>query len=255
MPEEPELNQPTACDIVAFMAHPDDADLQCGGTLALAVARGWSAGVVDFSRGELASRGTPEERAVEAQAAARELGLSCRVNLALADGHLEDRQECRKEVVRLLRLMRPTVVIAPALSDHHPDPMAVAAVVDRSFYLSGIAKYLPDHEPWRPNTLLHTMGTRPGIPSLVVDITEVYPARKKAIDCYRSQFHQPGSNEPQTRISHPEFNEWVDGALRHYGFMIGASYGEAFTSAMPVPVSDPVEQYSVVPWKILHEEI
>ena len=72
---------------------------------------------------------------------------------------------------------------------------------------------------------------------------------------YRSQFHQPGSNEPQTRISHPEFNEWVDGALRHYGFMIGASYGEAFTSAMPVPVSDPVEQYSVVPWKILHEEI
>lgn len=254
MPDDSELNQPAQCDIVAFMAHPDDAELQCGGTLALAVARGSSAGVVDFSRGELATRGTPEERAVEAKAAARELGLSCRINLSLPDGHLEDREEYRKEVVRLIRLMRPKVVIAPALADHHPDHMAVAAVLDRSFYLSGIAKYLPELEPWRPNTLLHTMGTRPGIPSLVVDISEVYPARKKAIDCYRSQFHQPESDEAQTRISHPEFNDWVDGSLRHYGFMIGASYGEAFTSAMPVPVSNPVQQYSVVPWKTLHKE-
>ena len=179
MPEESLLDQPTECDIVAFMAHPDDAELQCGGTLALAAATGSRAGVVDFSRGELATRGSPEERAAEAEAAAGELGLRCRINLGLPDGHLEDREEYRKEVVRLIRLMRPKVIIAPALADHHPDHMAVATIVDRSFYLSGIAKYLPELEPWRPNTLLHTMGTRPAVPSLVVDISKVYETRKK----------------------------------------------------------------------------
>ena len=96
MPEDSELNQPAQCDIVAFVAHPDDAELQCGGTLALAASRGSSAGVVDFSRGELATRGTPEERSVEAEAAARELGLSCRINLSLPDGHLQDCEEYRK---------------------------------------------------------------------------------------------------------------------------------------------------------------
>ncbi len=254
MPEESLLDQPTECDIVAFMAHPDDAELQCGGTLALATATGSRAGVVDFSRGELATRGSPEERAAEAEAAAKELGLRCRINLDLPDGRLEDREEYRKEIVRLIRLMRPKVVIAPALADHHPDHMAVAAIVDRSFYLSGIAKYLPEIEPWRPNTLLHTMGTRPAVPSLVVDISEVYETRKKAIACYGSQFYREDSREPQTRISHPEFNNWVEGGLRHFGFFIGASYGEGFTSALPVPVRDPVKQYSVVPWKTLQRE-
>jgi bacillithiol biosynthesis deacetylase BshB1 len=252
--EGPLLNEAVECDIVAFMAHPDDAELQCGGTLALAVARGSRAAVVDFSRGELATRGTPEQRDREAEAAARELGLCCRVNLGLPDGHIEDTHAARKEVVRLLRIMRPKVVIAPALSDHHPDHMAVAQIIDRSFYLAGIAKYLPELEPSRPNTLLHTMGTRPGVPSLVVDISEVYEIRKKAIACYGSQLHKEDSTEPRTRISHPEFNDWVEGGLRHFGFFIGASYGEGFTSPMPVPVSDPVKQYSVIPWKNLPEE-
>ena len=254
MPEGAVLREPTECDIVAFMAHPDDAELQCGGTLALAVARGSRAAVVDFSRGELATRGTPEERDREAEAAALELGLSCRINLGLPDGRLEDSHDARKQVVRLLRLLRPKVVIAPALKDHHPDHMAVARIVERSFYLGGIAKYLPELEPWRPNTLLHTMGTRPGVPALVVDISEVYETRKRAIACYESQFHSDDASEPQTRISHPEFNDWVEGGLRHFGFFIGASYGEGFTSPMPVPVSDPVNQYSVVPWKNLREE-
>ena len=163
-------------------------------------------------------------------------------------------QRHRLHRLRLLRLLRPKVVVAPALKDHHPDHMAVARIVERSFYLGGIAKYLPELEPWRPNTLLHTMGTRPGVPALVVDISEVYETRKRAIACYESQFHSDDSSEPQTRISHPEFNDWVEGGLRHFGFFIGASYGEGFTSPMPVPVSDPVNQYSVVPWKNLREE-
>ena len=125
MPEGTVLREPTECDIVAFMAHPDDAELQCGGTLALAVARGSRAAVVDFSRGELATRGTPEDRDREAEAAALELGLSCRINMGLPDGRLEDSLDTRKEVVRLLRLLRPKVVIAPALRDHHPDHLSL----------------------------------------------------------------------------------------------------------------------------------
>lgn len=255
---------PTAavpCDIVAFMAHPDDAELQCGGTLALAVERGWTAGVVDFTRGELGTRGTPEQRDQESAAAARELGLSCRVNLRLPDGHLHDCDEHRKTVVELLRAMRPKVVIAPAHEDHHADHVAVSTILDRAFYLAGIANYRTEppgaggeppgetSEPWRPHALLNTVGSRAAVPHQVVDVTSVYETRRRAILCYRSQFFDEEATEPATRISHPEFLDWIDGALRRFGFLIGARYGEAFTSSSPVPIADPVQQYVREPWQ------
>ena len=173
--------EPAPCDIVAFTAHPDDMELNCSGTLALSASRGWRAGAVDFTRGELATRGTPEVRAEEALAAARLLGLACRVNLGFPDGHLHDTDENRKAVVRLLRRMRPRVVIAPPLSDHHAEHMAAAELVRNSLYLAGVARYLPGEGPWRPHALLHYLGSRAAVPTLVVDITSVYERRRSAI--------------------------------------------------------------------------
>ena len=247
------------CDIVAFMAHPDDAELQCGGTLALAVERGWKAGVVDFTRGELGTRGTPEQRDEEAAAAARELGLSCRVNLRLPDGHLHDCDEHRKTVVQLLRTMRPKVVIGPPREDHHADHVAVATILEHAFYLAGIAKYghsgnredtgTHENPPWRPHALLNAIGSRAAVPDQVVDVTSVHAARQRAILCYRSQLFEEEATEPATRISHPEFLDWLDGALRHFGFLVGVRYGEAFTSYSPVPIADPVQQFAREPWR------
>lgn len=242
--------EPTPCDIVAFTAHPDDMELTCCGTLALAARRGWRAGAVDFTRGELGTRGTPEIRAEEAACAAGVLGLSCRVNLGLPDGRLRDSEEARQTVVRLLRAMRPRVVLAPPLEDHHPDHAAVGETVAKSIYLSGVRRYAPgDHPPWRPHTLLHYLGSRAAVPGLVVDITEVYEIRRQAIACYRSQFYQEGSSEPPTRISHPDFLAAIDARCRYHGALIGVAFGEAYTSETPVPADDLVALYSKTPWE------
>src|SRR2546425_1204071 len=175
------LSNITPCDIVAFTAHPDDMELNCGGTLALSARQGWKTCAVDFTRGELSTRGDPETRATEAEAAAKVLGLACRLNLGLPDGHLHDTDENRKTVVHLLRSLRPRVVLAPPLWDHHPDHVAVGTLLSMSYYLAGVAKYLPGEEPWRPSGLLHYHGSRAAIPSIVVDITSVYESRREAI--------------------------------------------------------------------------
>jgi bacillithiol biosynthesis deacetylase BshB1 len=239
----------TPCDIAAFCAHPDDMELNCGGTLALSAKQGWKTAAVDFTRGELSTRGTPENRDKEAAAAAGALGLSCRVNLGLPDGHLQDTDENRKQVVRALRLMRPRVVIAPPLEDHHADHVAVATILSRSVYLAGVAKYLPGLEPWRPHALLHYLGSRPAIPALVVNISSVFELRMEATRRYRSQFYQENSSEASTRISHPEFLQAIEGRARSFGAFIGAAFGEAYTVDEPVPVTDLVTLYSKEPWE------
>ncbi len=255
MTESSPVESAKECDIVAFMAHPDDAELQCGGTLAVSVARGSKAGVVDFTRGELGTRGTPELRAEESAAAAQELGLTSRINLGLLDGHLHDNDENRDLVVRILRKMRPKVVLAPPREDHHADHVAVATLLERSVYLAGIAKYGSTEpngerlEPWSPHTLLHAVGSRAAVPDLVVDISDVIETRRRAIACYRSQFFQEESKERETRIAHPGFLEWIEGGLRRFGFLIGTEFGEAYTSSSPLPVFDPVAQFSKVPWE------
>lgn len=234
---------------MVFAAHPDDAELNCGGTLALAAVQGWKTAVVDFTRGELSTRGTLEKRAKETDKASRVLGLSYRVNLELPDGHLHDCDDYRQIVVRTIRQTRPQVVIAPPLEDHHADHIAVATIVSRSHYLAGVEKYFPGLEPWRPHYLLHYLGSRPAIPDLVTDISSVYEKRTQAVLCYGSQFHNTRSQERATRISHPEFLHWIDGRLRHFGLMIGVSYGEAFTTPEPVPVFDLVAQLRRGTWE------
>jgi bacillithiol biosynthesis deacetylase BshB1 len=203
---------------------------------------------VDFTRGELATRGTPETRDREATEAAEVLGLSSRINLRLPDGHLRDTDESRALVVSLLRKLRPRVVIVPPLRDHHPDHMAVGEVLSRSVYLAGVARYTPEDPPWRPHALLHTVGSLPAIPTLIVDVSDVYDVRQQAIRCYRSQFHQEDSAEPATRISHPDFLGAIDARCRRHGALIGVPFGEGFISEAPVPVSDLVNLYAKAPW-------
>jgi bacillithiol biosynthesis deacetylase BshB1 len=191
-----------------------------------------------------------EIRREEAECAAGVLGLATRLNLDLPDGGLRDTDEARRQVVHVLRTLRPRVVVAPPLDDHHTDHRAAAEILSRCLYLSGVAKYGDGGEPWRPHVLLHTLGTLPAVPDLIVDISAVYELRQRAIACYRSQFFRDGAEDgPPTRISHPDFLDSLDGTCRYFGSLIGVARGEAFTSTLPVPVQDPVSQYSTEPWK------
>ena len=245
----PVPQDPAPCELVVFSAHPDDAELCAGGLLAKTGRQGRRAAVVDLTRGELGSLGTAETRSREAAAAAEILGLAERRNLDLPDGGIRDTEENRRLVVRAIRELRPRVVVCPPVVDHHPDHMGVAELVRQSFYLSRIGKYLPELPPWRPKALLHHFGSRVMQPQIVVDVTEVFETKMRAVRCYESQFAAGQSGEFALRIASGRFLESIEATLKYYGSLIGVAYGEPFTSELPLPVVDLVGLFEIEPWK------
>lgn len=229
MPDSPAL------DVLAFAAHPDDVELSIGGTMCRLARDGYRTGVVDLTRGELGTRGTPETRAVEAAEAGRILGLAARENLGLPDGGLANTPEHRLAVVRALRRHRPHVVLMNAPVDRHPDHPNAATLVGEALFASGLAQIetLDDagrpQAPWRPHHALHYMQSIDFEPTFVVDVSDVWEQRIAAMRAYATQFHSgaPGADDgPQTFISTPAFMEWIEARARAWGYRIGAAYGE-----------------------------
>lgn len=239
----------STCELLVITAHPDDAELCTGGLLLTAAAHGWRTAVADLTRGELGSLGTPEIRAAEANAAAEILEVSRRLNLELPDGGVRDTDDARKRIVRLVRELRPRIVVTHSLEDHHPDHMGAAQLVKQSFYLCGIRKYLPELPPWRPRGLLYAFSSRMARPDIVVDISGVIERRMEAVLCYRSQFEAPPESGFAVRIASNLFLESHRASLKHWGSLIGAAYGEPYVSEAPIAVSDPTFLFGSEPWK------
>ena len=238
-----------ALDVLALAAHPDDVELCAGGTMCILARDGYRTGVVDFTRGELGSRGTPEGRLDEAARAAEILGLASRDNLGLPDGDIRNTAENRAKLIRLVRRYRPPIVLANAPEDRHPDhPAAARLATDALFYagLRRIETFEDDgspQEPWRPSHVLHYMHSIPFEPTFVVDVTDVWEQRMAALQAFRSQFfhpdHAPDEDEPETFISNPDFLAWVEARARTYGYRVGVRYGEPLLYRHgPVGVTD-----------------
>ena len=230
-------------DILAFAAHPDDTVLACSGTLARHIHLGYKVGVVDLTRGELGTRGTPELRAKEAAAATSLLGLSIRENLGYADGFFKDDPEHQLGVIRMIRRFQPDMVLANAITDRHIDHGRAASLVANAFFLSGLRKVATEwegvpQEPWRPRLLMHYIQDRYIKPDLIVDVTAFWEQKEAAIRCFSSQFYDPNSAEPVTPISTPEFMEFIRGRGLELGRAIGVRYGEGFTMARTPGVTD-----------------
>ncbi len=234
-------------DVLALAAHPDDVELCAGGTMCVLARDGYRTGIVDFTRGELGSRGTPEGRLEEAAASAEILGLSARDNLGLPDGDIQNTKANQEKLVRLVRRYRPPIVLVNTLEDRHPDHGDAARLsVDALFY-SGLVKLETfdgeePQEPWRPHHVLHYMQSIPFEPTLVVDVSEVWEQRTAALQAFQSQFFNPdydGAGEPETFISNPDFFRWVEARARVYGYRVGATFGEPLLYRHgPVGVTD-----------------
>ncbi len=231
--------QPAPLDLVAIFAHPDDAELLCGGTLAASADRGRRVGIVDLTRGETASRGTPELRAEEAQAAARILGVVHRECLALPDAALVDTPETRLVVVRALRRLRPRVVITHALTGRHPDHAAAAQLVRNAVFAAGLRMLAPELPVHRPDKVLHAIGFRDDAPAptFVVDVSETLERKLAAIAAYRSQFEglvQAGEVYPNGE----PLADIVRHQAAHHGARIRRRYGEPFFTTETMRVED-----------------
>lgn len=222
-------------DILAFAAHPDDTDLCCGGTLAALVQQDKEVGVIDLTRGEMGSRGTPELRDKEAQEAAKIIGLSVRKNLAFHDTRLQNDRKSRLKIIHAVRKYRPHICLVGAPTDRHPDHgNATQLTLDAIFY-SGLIKIETQDDqgnlqaPWRPSHILHYMQDQPFQPDVIFDITDTFETKQKAILAFGSQFNiKETGDEPETYISSSRFFKQVEARARHYGHQIGTTYGEPF---------------------------
>lgn len=236
-------------DVLALAAHPDDVELCAGGTMCLLASQGYKVGIVDFTRGERGSRGTPEGRLEEARAAGRIIGLSARENLGLPDGNIENTPENRRKVIHVIRRYRPHIVLINSAECRHPDHCAAARLSTDAMYYAGLRKIETEDEDgsaqevWRPHHVLHYMQAIEFEPTFVVDVTEVWEQRIDALQAFKSQFYNPeyeaGEEEPETFVSNRAFFEWVEARARTYGYKVGATYGEPLLYRRgPVGVKD-----------------
>lgn len=221
-------------DILVLAAHPDDAELTCSGTIALHVALGKKVGIVDLTRGELGTRGTPEQRLQEAQDSARVLGLEVRDNLGLEDMFFQNDRKHQMEVIRKIRQYQPDIVLANAVTDRHPDHGKGAQLAIDACFMAGLRKIETEldgniQEAWRPKQLFHFIQTQYIEPDFVVDVTPYWDKKVASIRAFSSQFFNPQSNEPETFISSENFIRFIDARGRELGQSIGVTYGEGFT--------------------------
>jgi len=217
-------------DVLAIVAHPDDAELLCGGSLLQARERGERTGVLDLTRGEMGSRGSAETRAKEAAEASRILGLDLRENAGLPDAGIRNTPETRSLLVRHLRELRPRVVVTHWLQGRHPDHRATAELVYDAAFLSGLKNFPAPGDPFRPFKVIHALSFReePMKPTFVVDITDQMERKLEAVAAYESQF----TGTTQAGEIFPGGNRTLADQIRAHaaraGSLIRVEYGEPF---------------------------
>ena len=231
-------------DLLVLASHPDDAELGAGGTIARHVAMGRKVGVVDFTKGELGTRGTPETRASEAAEGAKILGLTVRENLGLADGFFQNDEVHQREVITAIRKYQPEIVLANAIYDRHSDHGKGAELAYDSCFLSGLTKIETKDKQgnlqhaWRPKAVYHYIQSQLIEPDFIVDVTPYWETKVNAIKAFKTQFFDPNSKEPTTYISTPEFLNMVEARAIEFGHAIGVKYGEGFTVRRTPGVGD-----------------
>src|SRR5947209_4263275 len=229
-------------DVLAVFSHPDDAELTAAGTLLKMKSLGYRTGVLDMTRGEMGTRGTPEVRAEEAREAARLMRLDVRLNLEQPDGHVWLTEESRTALVRVIRTYRPKVILTAHWDDPHPDHSNTARLAREAALLASMRRY--DEEAGQGAVpvpaLAHSAYSRLVVPSFIVDISEHVEDKMRAIRAHRSQFYDPDSQDPVTRISEKNFLEQLEHRWRYVGSLIGVAAGEAFYVREALNVQDPV---------------
>ena len=230
-------------DLLAIAAHPDDVELTCGGTLIKMGQLGYKTGVLDLTRGEMGTRGTPETRLQESQRAGEIMGVAVRANLGLPDARLEASAEHKLAVAAKIREWQPHTVILPYWEGRHPDHYNASKLCYEGCFLAGLKQLSIDGEAFRPFKILYATAYDESVrPSFAVDITAQFERRHEAIYAYGSQF-RPRERERLSKVHIPldELEDRVNLTSRHYGRMIGVKYAEPFLIREILQVDDVVK--------------
>jgi len=230
-------------DILAFASHPDDVELSCSGTIISHIKKGYKVGIVDLTKGELGTRGTPEIRLQESDAASKIMGIHIRENLGFKDGFFVNDKAHQLEVVKMIRKYQPELVLANAITDRHPDHGKGADVVRDAIFVAGLrmVETIVDGEiqqPWRPKLVYNYIQNNYINPDVIVDISAHWDDKLASIKAFKSQFFDPESPEPQSFISSPEFLEFLEARSKEFGHAINVKYGEGFTVARKIGVDN-----------------
>src|ERR1700677_300327 len=215
-------------DLLAIAAHPDDVEVTSGGTLLKMAAAGYRTGVLDLTRGETGTRGTPETRAKEAARAAKIMRVTVRRNLGLPDAHLEMRENYKMAIAEVIRDLQPRTVILPFWEGRHPDHYTAARLGFEACFVAGLKNYPLAGEAYRPFKILYAAAYEYQRPTFCVDITKEFERRRRAILAYASQFHPPAREKRAqaalaNKVALPldQLEQRMNLIARHYGAMIG----------------------------------
>jgi bacillithiol biosynthesis deacetylase BshB1 len=231
-----------AVDVLAFGAHPDDVEIFCGGTLVRLAQLGYRTAVVDLTRGERASNGTPAEREAEAREASAVLGLQWRENLELPDTGIDPWSADQvQKVVGAIRRARPELLLIPWVEERHPDHAAAGMLLGRAAFFCRVEKFetIPPSARHAPQQVLSYAMRHRMVPTFIVDTSAAAERKRQAIACYRSQV-SPGAGAVPTLVGGGALQDAIDARDRYHGSMIGTSHGEALRAAGVLGVLDPV---------------
>ncbi|MFT7035636.1 MAG: bacillithiol biosynthesis deacetylase BshB1 [Cyclobacteriaceae bacterium] len=230
-------------DVLVFAAHPDDAELSCGGTILSLVASGKKVGIIDLTEGEMGTRGSVSLRYKEAVASGRILGISIRENLAFADVFFLNDRAHQIKVIEVIRKYKPEIILCNAMKDRHPDHAKASQLVVQANFMAGLRKIETSidkkvQEACRADLVYHYIQTDWIQPDIVVDVSDFWNKKMEAVRAFKSQFFDPEGDESNTLISSPEFMDLLDARGKELGVSIRVKYGEGFTVDRNVGVSD-----------------
>jgi N-acetylglucosamine malate deacetylase 1 len=223
-----------AVDILAFGPHPDDIEIGIGATLAKQAALGHRVGLCDVTAGEMGSNGTVEERLAEAEAATKVLGARWRVNLRLPDRGIGKDPSHVRVAAEMVRGARPRVVALPYWSDRHPDHMAASELLTEAVFSAGLRRFPAAGEAWKAESVCYYFINDSATPSFVVDVSEHYETKRRALACHKTQFAPSGNDAVATRLTSSRFAQLIESRDAQFGAQVGVAFAEGFVVRHPL---------------------
>ncbi len=221
-------------DLLVFGPHPDDIEIGMGGTVARHAAQGDAVGLCDLTAGEMGSNGTVDERMAEAEAARVVLGARWRVNLRLPDRQIGSNPEHLRAATALIRKARPRTVAIPYWSDRHPDHVAASAMLTEAAFNAGLRRYDAGADAWRPEWVCYYFINDSAPPSFVIDVSEFYDIKRRALACHVSQFTRSASGAVATRLTSPRFQQLIESRDAQFGAVAGVAFAEGLVVRDPI---------------------